>query len=137
MIPVSEALLQTVRTGPAARFVALFGSAARGTASAASDLDIAWLPLDPGIALGDELQFQARLTGAAGREVDLVRVDQASTLCRREIAVDGVLLAGSRDDWVQFRAEAIGEFLDFEPAFRDASERYRRWLASNGGREIR
>lgn len=75
-----------------------------------------------------ELDFQAELTRSAGRAVDLVRVDQASTLVRHEIARDGILLAGNRDAFVRFRAEAITEFLDFEPALRDASERFRRRL---------
>lgn len=133
MNSVRDSLLQALAAGPPARFVAIFGSTAKGTHTADSDLDIAWQPKDPQLSLAEELQFQAALTAAAGREVDLVRIDQASTLCRKEVAVDGELLAGSRDEWVRFRAAAIDEFLDFEPAFRAASERYRRWLAS--GRE--
>lgn len=134
---VRDELLQLLAKGPAAHFFALFGSVAKGTHSADSDLDIAWLPRDLALPLATELEFQAALTAASGREVDLVRVDRTSTLCRREIAVDGILLAGSQDDWLRFRVEAIGEFLDFEPAFRDASERYRRWLVANARSEVR
>lgn len=124
----NELLAAAIAAGPAARFVALFGSAARGDTQDHSDVDLAWQPVDPDLALADELDFQAELTRAAGREVDLVRVDQASTLVRHEIARDAVRLAGDRDAFVRFRAEAIAEFLDFEPALRDASERFRRRL---------
>jgi hypothetical protein len=73
------------------------------------------------------------LNRAAGREVDLERLDQASTLCKHEVASKGELLHGSRDELVRFQAEAIGEFLDFEPALRAASERFRRRLARESG----
>ncbi len=129
MEPVRNDLLAAaIAAGPAARFLALFGSAARGDTHEGSDVDIAWLPIDADLPLADELDFQAELTRAARRAVDLVRVDRASTLVRHEIARDGILLAGDRDAFVCFRAEAIAEFLDFEPALRDASERLRRRL---------
>ncbi|MFY9343939.1 MAG: nucleotidyltransferase domain-containing protein [Planctomycetota bacterium] len=121
-----------IAAGPPARFLALFGSQATGTAHAGSDIDVAWLPADTDISLGQELAFQAELTRMAGREVDLVRVDQTSTLCRMEIARHGILLAGDRSAFARFRAEAIAEFLDYEPAFRAASERFRRRLAAGG-----
>jgi predicted nucleotidyltransferase len=124
----NDLLAAAIAAGPAARFVALFGSAARGDAHDNSDMDIAWLPVDASLPLADELDFQAELTRKVGRTVDLVRVDRASTLARHEIARDGILLAGDRDAFVRFRADAIAEFLDFEPALRDASERFRRRL---------
>lgn len=106
--------------------MALFGSAAKGNLRVDSDIDIAWLPVDADLPLSAELDFQTSLTLAAGREVDLVRMDHASTLCRSEVARSGTQLAGDRSAFVRFRAEAIAEFLDFEPALRDATERYRR-----------
>jgi predicted nucleotidyltransferase len=112
----------------------LFGSAAKGTMHAGSDVDVAWLPTDVELPLSRELAFQVALTRAAGREVDLVRLDHASTLCRSEVARTGVLLAGERSDFVRYRAEAMGEFLDFAPAMQDAGERFRRRLATGGRR---
>jgi hypothetical protein len=91
-----------------------------------SDVDIAWLPVDPEISLAAELSFQAALTAAAGREVDLVRMDHASTLCRHEVARSGEQVAGERGEFVRFQVAAVSEFLDFEPALRDATERYQR-----------
>ncbi|MCA8975945.1 MAG: nucleotidyltransferase domain-containing protein [Planctomycetes bacterium] len=125
---VRAALAEVIRAGPPARFFVLFGSAATGRARADSDLDLAWLPTDRELPLSEELALQAELTRAAGREVDLVRLDHASTLCRHEVARDGVLIAGDRDAFIRFRAVAAAEFLDFEPALRDATARYRRRL---------
>jgi predicted nucleotidyltransferase len=120
-----ERLAPAIAAGPPARLVVLFGSAAKGPMHAGSDVDIGWIPVDPNLSLGDELAFQAALTGAAGLEVDLVRLDQASTICRYEVARDGLKLAGDRGEFVRFRADSIGDYLDFEPALRAATERYR------------
>ena len=103
----------------------LFGSEARGDTHADSDLDIGWVPVDPAIELGTELDLQAGLTLLAGTDVDLVRLDHASTLLKMEVARDGELLCGDRAAWVTFRAEAISEFLDFEPALRSATRRFK------------
>ena len=125
-----DRLITAVAAGPPARFVALFGSAVTGKMRPDSDVDLAWLPVDFDLPLVRELDFQVALTLAAGREVDLVRVDHASTLCRSEVARNGELLAGDRASFVRFRAEAICEFLDFEPALREASELFRRRVAA-------
>lgn len=129
---LGKTLQKAIASGPPARFVALFGSVAKGTSRADSDVDLAWIPVDRDLPLADELQFQAQLTLAAGREVDLVRLDRASTLVRHEVAKDGQLLAGDPDAFVCFRAEAVGEYLDFEPALRDACEQFRRRLQAEG-----
>lgn len=130
----AERLATTIAAGPRSRLVVLFGTAATGHMRADSDVDIGWVPEDADLSLGDELTFQTNLTAAAGREVDLVRLDQASTILRHEVARDGILLAGARSDFVRFRAEAIGDYLDFEPALRNASERYRRAIVAGVGK---
>lgn len=129
---IEQALRDALANGPASHFVAVFGSRATGTARADSDIDLAWLPADPNIPLSEELALQAELTRVAGGEVDLVRLDRASTICRHEVARDGQLLTGSPASFARFRAEAVGEYLDFEPALREATERFRRRLAAGG-----
>jgi len=129
---LETAIRNAIANGPPARFVALFGSEATGKAHQGSDLDLAWLPIDPAIDLARELEFQVELTRAAGRDVDLVRTDHTSTLTAIEIARNGILLAGDRSAWVRFRAEAMSEFLDFEPALRAASASFRARLAAGG-----
>jgi predicted nucleotidyltransferase len=128
MTPLLERLRQPLANGPRAHFVALFGSAATGKLRPDSDVDLAWLPADPNLPLSAELSFQAALSAAAGRDVDLVRMDQASTLCRHEVARSGILLSGDRTAFVRFQVAAVDEFLDFEPALRDAVARYQRAL---------
>ena len=41
-----------------------------------------------------------------------------------EIARHGTWITGDRDRWIAFRAEAIAEFMDFEPALGDACRRF-------------
>lgn len=131
---IQHALLAVIAAGPASRFVAMFGSYARGSTHPGSDLDLAWEPVDADLPLAAELSLQADLTRAAECEVDLVRVDRTSTVCRMEIARDGILLAGDRGAFNHFRAEATIEYLDFAPALRDATRRYRRFLAAGAPR---
>jgi uncharacterized protein len=112
-----ERLRATLRAFPAVRLAAAFGSVARGSEHARSDVDLALL-LDPDTP---ELRqkIEADLGRAAGREVDLVFLDTAPPLLRFEIASDGVLLlARDRDDWVDFRAQAMIDWWDWAPTAR-------------------
>lgn len=128
---VLERLRIALREGPALRLAMLFGSATSGRLRADSDVDIAILPVDPDLGLRAELDLQAALSRAAGREVDLVRLDHASTLVRWEVARHGRPLWASGDDEAcRFVAEAASEYLDFAPAFERASEAFRRAVAS-------
>ncbi|MEO6597742.1 MAG: nucleotidyltransferase domain-containing protein [Planctomycetota bacterium] len=127
---VEQALRTCLGNVPSCHFVAVFGSQATGTAGTDSDIDLAWLPTDPDLALAEELALQAELTRVVGGDVDLVRVDRASTLLRMEVARHGTLVVGSAAAFARFRAEAIAEYLDYEPALHEASERFRRRLAA-------
>ena len=128
-----ERIRHAFDAGPATRFAALFGSQATGKARDHSDVDIAWLPVDRDVPLADELALQVALTRALGREVDLVRTDRTSTICRMEIARDGQLLYGDQAAFTLFKVEATIEFLDFEPAWRQANELFQRRLAERAG----
>ena len=96
----------------------LFGSVARGDAGPLSDVDVAVL-LDP------EIAPQARMATAAalveelerqGGRVDLVLLDEASPLLKHRVFRHGILLL-ERDARrrVAFEAQAIQEYLDFQP----------------------
>ncbi|MDO8349031.1 MAG: nucleotidyltransferase domain-containing protein [Planctomycetota bacterium] len=82
MHALRDRLIRAITAGPPARFIVLFGSTVTGKMRPDSDVDLAWLPVHGDLHLARELEFQAALTLAAGREVDLVRLDHASTLCR-------------------------------------------------------
>jgi predicted nucleotidyltransferase len=70
----------------------LFGSAAAGEMRRESDVDIAILPEDPNLPLAMELRLQADLARVCQRDVNLVRLDRASTLVLWQIAKHGVVL---------------------------------------------
>jgi predicted nucleotidyltransferase len=126
-----EPLLAALRAGPPLRLAMLFGSAVSGPFRPDCDVDVAIIPAAPDLALADELDLQASLARACGREVDLVRLDRASTLVRWQVARHGkILLQSSMFEATRFVAEAASEYLDFEPAFTRAAERFRQRLAA-------
>ncbi len=119
-----------LEAGPPLRLAVLFGSYASGRAHPKSDIDIAILPADSTLSLGHELALAAELSRSLGREVDLVRIDRASTLVRWEIARHGVLvLAEPAWEWVRFRANTASEHADIEEALGRAAELLRQRLA--------
>jgi len=121
---------------PDLQLVVLFGSASVGRARGSSDLDVAILPTNgrDGQARDfDDLSLQTRLTLAARREVDLVRIDEASTLLKWEIAKAGVALLEARPgEMARFRARATSEYIDFLPSFQHHAEVFRRRLIQQG-----
>jgi predicted nucleotidyltransferase len=106
------AVRQLLQADPRVRVAWLFGSAARGTAGARSDIDVAILVAAP-LAAGEEMVLREALAAAARRRVDLVFAEEAPPLLAREIVADGVLLA-CRDDEarVAFEGRALARYLD-------------------------
>ena len=131
--PTITAARKAIGTGPPLRLAVIFGSVARGTARADSDVDIGIVPVDIDLSLHDETRLQLSLEAALGRPVDLVRLDRASSLLLGECARDGKLLFEAKPgDFVIFRARATGEWLEFAPAYRRAAERFRQRLIQIG-----
>jgi predicted nucleotidyltransferase len=130
---IVEKIRRVLDRGPALRLAMLFGSAARGRLSPGSDLDLAILPRDPLLPLAAELDLQARLERVCCRQVDLVRLDHASTLLRWQVARDGkVLLADPPHERCRFLARAAGEHADFAPAVAVVARKFRRHLMQKG-----
>lgn len=116
------------------RLAVLFGSTASGRPHAESDIDIAFLPANPDLSLDEELALQVDLTRAAGRTVDLVRLDRAPTLVRWHALRDAILLFQSAPfELSRAQADAASEYLDFAPALEAAAGRFRLRIASAGG----
>lgn len=133
---LSSALREVCGNGPVLRLAVLFGSFATGRSHAQSDVDVAIVPEDGDLPLADELALQVALGRACGREVDLVRLDQASTLVRWQVARDGhPLWEGRPGEYSRFVASAAADYLDFAPAFERASELFRRRLAEGAAPE--
>ena len=122
--------------GPPLHFAMLFGSEARGTRRADSDVDIGIFPVDAHLSLQDELSLQTELAHVCRRDVDLVRLDWAPTLVRWQVVRYGrVIMESTRFSAARFVAASVADYLDFAPAFERAAERFRRALAA-AGRDI-
>ena len=116
MRPPERSLLQALESWPGVRLAVLFGSAARGESGPNSDLDIGVL-----FEAGRESTagLEVALGRAAGRRLDLVRLDTAPPLLRFEIARDGrVLLERAPHAWADFRARAMTDWWDWAPTAR-------------------
>lgn len=111
--------------------VALFGSHARGTARADSDLDLAVLVRED--VEVDRRRLQARLAselahlGAGGR-VDVVFLDEARLLLRQRVLQQGrPLLCRDEDAWKRLRVATLREHDDTEwmrRLYRQAQRRH-------------
>ncbi len=112
-----DALRHVLQADAAVAYALLFGSAARGTEHAGSDVDVA-VELVAGAhrdpqALGALI---GRLESAAGRRVGLVLLDEAAAPLAYRIFREGQLLV-ERDHaaLVARKARAIMNYLDFKP----------------------
>ncbi len=124
---VRAALTEALAEAGGIRVALLFGSTARGDERPDSDVDIGFVPMDPGMTLGDELALQARLERVAGRTVDLVRLDLADPMLRWRAAKDGVvLLSLAPGDAARLIAEIALEHADLAPLVEAGAERFRR-----------
>ncbi len=126
--PIISAALHVLVAGPSLRLAVLFGSRAAGTARLGSDVDIAILPSDPELGLHAELELAAALSSALSAEVDLVRLDHASTLLRWEIARDGVPLVTTDHEWTRFRATAASDHAEIADGLAHAARLFQRRL---------
>lgn len=112
-----EALRRTLAADSRIAFALLFGSAARGTETPFSDVDIA-IGLTPGTVLSayDVGGIVAALETAVERDVDLVILDEAPSPLAYRVFRDGRLLVEKdRAARVDRQTRAIVEYLDFKP----------------------
>lgn len=122
-----------LRTGQPVRLAVLFGSAATGSARPDSDLDIAVLEHGACTDSSSESSLARELTLTTRREVDLVPIEQASTLLKWRIATTGVPLVEARPgEFARFCARAAAEYIDYAPALTYHGEVFRRRLMERG-----
>jgi predicted nucleotidyltransferase len=132
--PALDLIVAALHSGPPLRLAILFGSTAKGTQRGDSDIDIGIIPEDPEMSLAEELTLQTEMSRVSGRQVDLVRLDRASTILRWQVVRYGrPLFEAEPFAMARFTADAIAEYLDFAPAFEHAAEDFRRVLTA--GRE--
>ena len=127
---VLERLRATLAESALVRLAVLFGSRAAGTARESSDFDIGILPCEAALPLRDELGLASALSGAAGCEVDLVRLDGDDPLLGREVVRSGMcLFEAEPGTFAAYRAQAMSRWLDFEETIAPHRQRFLRRLA--------
>lgn len=101
---------------PGLRILVLFGSRARGEATARSDWDLGYL----GDSSLDREGLLADLVAAAGTEaIDLVDLDRASGLVRFRVARDAVIVFEATDGtFARFWFDAVSYWCDMGPIIR-------------------
>ena len=126
-ISSDEQVLREFFTAQAGEVVAayLFGSVARGTAGARSDVDVAVLyaaPPPPTLE-GLPLDLEARIERLVGRPAQVIVLNTAPVGLAHRVLRDGVLLL-DRDPSarIRFEVRARNEFFDLQPIVA----RYRR-----------
>ena len=110
------------------RFAILFGSSVARGPDAARDIDVA-LSFDAAVSLMDLGALAAVLETAVGKSVDLVDVENASTLLRWEIVRGGrVVAARDKARLLEFLARVPLEYADLKPYLDREAEGLRRAL---------
>jgi uncharacterized protein len=102
--PLLSALRSALRTEPNVRLALLFGSAARGTDGPTSDVDLVVSLRDP--ALEHLVDLSARLSAAAGRRVDVMRLEDAERdqSLLADVLSEGRVLVDRDAQWSQLRS---------------------------------
>jgi predicted nucleotidyltransferase len=108
-----SALRAALRTEHNVRFALLFGSVARGTSAPGSDVDVLVSLRDADLERVVELS--AKLTAAAGRRVDVVRLEDAESepSFLADVIADGRVLVDRERVWPRLRSR--------EPSLRRAT----------------
>jgi predicted nucleotidyltransferase len=102
-----SALGRALRTDHNVRFALLFGSVARGTDAPGSDVDVLVALRDP--SLDRIVELGAKLSEAAGRRVDVVRLEdaEAEPSFLADVVADGRVLVEREGLWSRLRDREV------------------------------
>lgn len=125
---LASRLGSALRGQPEVRLAFLFGSSVTKGLASANDIDVA-VAFAHSVSLLEQCELGARLEEIAGREVDLVDLDEASTLLRWEVVRNGVVLwARDQRELADFRARVPLEYFDLHPFLEREAEGLRKVL---------
>lgn len=114
-----EHLREALERFPEIRLAVLFGSVARGTETARSDLDLGVL-LEAGSPVDRLWDIDLAAGSALGRVVDLIDLRRAPPLLRFEITRDGwPVVEREPEEWVRFKVRAMLDWWDWAPTARE------------------
>jgi predicted nucleotidyltransferase len=110
----AERAARFLAADPRVKLVFLFGSAADPDRSSVRDVDLAILT-DPPLGLYELLDLKSEVARAAGGEVDLVPLNDASVVLAHEVAVTGRCLHADPPELeTEFVTRSNMEYLDFK-----------------------
>jgi uncharacterized protein len=125
---LSSRLTRALAARSEVRLAFLFGSSVSRGVDGAEDVDVAVGFTRP-LGLLEQGTLATALEQVAEREVDLVDLDDASTLLRWEVVRTGIpLFARDRAELVEFRARVPLEYFDLEPFLEREAAGLRRAL---------
>jgi predicted nucleotidyltransferase len=106
---MKDAVREVLEVSPRVAYGLIFGSQARGTAHAQSDLDVA-------IGVAERGELVSRLESATGHAVDVVIVHETSIPVAFRIFREGTeVFIRDRKALVDQKARTIVQYLDFKP----------------------
>lgn len=125
---LTSRLTRALRAHPEVRLAFLFGSSVSRGVDAARDVDVA-VAFTHSLTLLEQGTIATELEEITEREVDLIDLDEASTLLRWEVVRGGIpLLAKDETDLVELRARVPLEYFDLEPFLEREAAGMRRAL---------
>lgn len=123
-----EDIPELLKNWPEVEAAWLFGSVAKGTATEASDLDIAIYTHQP-FSAEKHIELVEELALLTGRAVDLIDLKRAGEPLLGEILQKGTRLFGSEEIYAELLKRHIFDSADFLPyAERILAERREKWI---------
>lgn len=112
---LEERLRAVLDRHPEIRFALLFGSAATRGWTSARDVDVA-VSFSRSVSLLERARLALELEAVVDREVDVVDIDEATTLLRWEVVRAGrALLVRDKDALLELWARVPIEYADLRP----------------------
>ena len=109
------------------KLIILFGSYASGDNRLDSDLDIAVLA-NKSLSFKQELKLIGKISQIFGKNVDLSLINKANPLLLNEISSKGILLYGTKNNFISFQLYAFHKYNDYAPFFKMEAEFVKRQI---------